>query len=81
MECVHGVAKHQTQLRDFHVECLGEKAPKAETSFILLCLFFSIVALRCLLVSAAQQSEPAPYIHTSPPFWISFPFRSPQSTE
>ena len=28
-----------------------------------------------------QQSESAIYTHTSPLFWISFPFRSPQITE
>ena len=32
-------------------------------------------------VSAEQQSESAICIHISPLFWISFPFRSPQSTE
>ena len=36
---------------------------------------------RAVLVSLAQQSESAVCIHTSLPFWISFPFRSPQSTE
>ena len=34
-----------------------------------------------VLVSAVQQSESAIRIHISPLFWISFPFRSPQSTE
>ena len=34
-----------------------------------------------MLVSTVQQSESALRIHTSPLFWISFPFRSPQSTE
>ena len=34
-----------------------------------------------LLVSAVQQSESAVCIHISPLFWISFPFRSPQSIE
>ena len=34
-----------------------------------------------VLVSAVQQSESAMCIHTSPLFGISFPFRSPQSTE
>ena len=32
-------------------------------------------------VSAVQQSKSAICIHISPLFWISFPFRSPQSTE
>ena len=80
MECVYGVAKHQIWLRDFHVECLVHSISR--NIFYFTCLFvLSIVALRCLLVSAAQHSEPARYIHTSSPFWISFPFRSPQSTE
>ena len=34
-----------------------------------------------LLVSAVPQSKSAIRIHTPPLFWISFPFRSPQSTE
>ena len=34
-----------------------------------------------MLVSVVQQSELAMGILTSPLFWISFPFRSPQSTE
>ena len=34
-----------------------------------------------VLVSLVQRSESAVCIHTSLPFWISFPFRSPQSTE
>ena len=34
-----------------------------------------------LLVSALQQRESAIHIRISPHFWISFPFRSPQSTE
>ena len=33
------------------------------------------------LVSAVQQSESAIRLHMSPLFWISFPFRPPQSTE
>ena len=40
-----------------------------------------LVALQCLVVSALQQSESAIHIHISSLFWISFPFRSPQSTE
>ena len=36
------------------------------------------VVLQC---SATQQSESAKHTHISPLFWISFPFRSPQSTE
>ena len=34
-----------------------------------------------MLVSAVQQTESTMHIHISPLFWISFPFRSPQSTE
>ena len=34
-----------------------------------------------VLVSAVQQSESAIYVHIYPLFWVSFPFRSPQSTE
>ena len=34
-----------------------------------------------VLVSAVQQSESALCTHTSPHFWISFPFGSPQSSE
>ena len=55
--------------------------------------FYGTAALHCVLVSAAQGNESAtciyisiyPYIYIcmyiSPPPWISFPFRSPQSTE
>ena len=34
-----------------------------------------------VLVSVVQQNESAPHTHVSPPFWISFPFRSPWSAE
>ena len=34
-----------------------------------------------MLISTLQQSESAIHIHISPPFWISVPFRSQQSTE
>ena len=44
--------------------------------FIGVELLYSVV-----LVSAVQQSESAICIHISPLFYISFPFRSPQSTE
>ena len=43
--------------------------------FIGVQLLYSVV-----LVSAVQQSEDI-RIHISPPFWISFPFRSPRSNE
>ena len=44
--------------------------------FIRVQLFYNVV-----LVSTVQQSESAIHIHISSPFWISLPFRSPQSTE
>ena len=46
-------------------------------------LIFIGVQLLCnaVSVSAVQQSESALHIHISPLFWISFPFRSSQSTE
>ena len=34
-----------------------------------------------VLVSTVQQSESAIHTHIFPLFWISFPFRSPQSIE
>ena len=34
-----------------------------------------------VLVSAVEQSESPIHIHTSPLFWVSFPFRSPQSID
>ena len=47
--------------------------------------FSSLIGVQLLynvvLVSAVQQSESAIHIHISPSFWISFPFRSPQTTE
>ena len=51
--------------------------------FLLFFLFFIGVQLlyNVVLVSAVQQSESAICIHISTLFWISFPFRSPQSTE
>ena len=41
---------------------------------------WSIVALQCC-ICIIQQSAPVIRIHISPLFWISFPFRLPQSTE
>ena len=41
----------------------------------------TVVALQCCFISAVLQSESAVCIHISSPFWISFPFRLPQSTE
>ena len=49
-------------------------------------IFFNILIgvqllYNVVFVSAVEQSESAISISTSPLFWISFPFRSPQSTE
>ena len=44
--------------------------------FIGVQLLYNVV-----LISAGPQSESVIHVHTSTPFWISFPFRSPQSTE
>ena len=44
--------------------------------FIGVQLLYNVV-----LVSTVQQSESGVCIHISPLFWISFPFRSPQSIE
>ena len=43
--------------------------------------FFGVQLLYNVFISAAQQIESAVCIHTSALFWISFSFRSPQSTE
>ena len=44
--------------------------------------FFKVELLyNVVLVSALQPSESAIRVHTSLPFWISFPLKSPQSTE
>ena len=44
--------------------------------FIGVQLLYNVV-----LISTVQQSEAGMHVHTSTPFWISFPCRSPQSTE
>ena len=50
--------------------------------FIYFLLFIGVQLLyNVVLVSTVQQSESAIRINISPLFWISFPFRSPQSTE
>ena len=53
--------------------------------YFLSFLFLIFIAVQLLynvvLVSAVQQSESAVRIHIAPVFWISFTFRSPQSTE
>ena len=51
------------------------------SGFGFVFVFWSIVAYNVVLVSALQKSESAIHIHISPRFWISFPFRSPLSTE
>ena len=47
----------------------------------LINFYRSIVGIQCVLVSAVQKSQSAIHIHIPPLFWISFPFRLPQSTE
>ena len=47
----------------------------------MVVLFFGILFYSAVLVLAVQQTESAVCIHISPLFWISFLFRSPQSTE
>ena len=54
---------------------------KSQTQLKRLSMHACIVALQMLLLSAAQQSGPTILTHISPLFWISFPFRSPQSIE
>ena len=50
--------------------------------FFFFLIFFGVELLyNIVLVSTVQQSESAIYIHISPLFWISFAFRSPESTE
>ena len=51
-------------------------------SLLFLLIFIGVQLLyNVVLVSAVQPSESVIHIHISPLFWISFPFRSPQSTE
>ena len=50
------------------------------TGFIFKLICIGVWLLyNAVLVSAGQQNESAVRIHSSPPFWTSFPFRSPQS--
>ena len=42
--------------------------------------YWSISVLNIVLVSTVQKSEVAIHMHICPLFWISFPFRSQQST-
>ena len=49
---------------------------------IFLNFFIGVELLyNVVLVSTVQQSESAIRRHISPPFWISFPLRSPQNIE
>ena len=55
-------------------------------SLSLFFFYWSITALQCRLISAAQQSEAIRHIHTSPSSWTSLPAlshttRSSHSTE
>ena len=51
--------------------------------FIYLFIYFIGLQLlyNVVLVSTVQQSELAVCVHITPLFWLSFLFRSPQSTE
>ena len=53
--------------------------------FWFIYLFINFIGLQLLynvvLVSTVQQSELAVCVHITPLFWLSFLFRSPQSTE
>ena len=58
-------------------------SPSNEHSGLIFLLIFIAVELLydVVLLSSVQQSESAVCIHISPCFWISFPFRPPQSIE
>ena len=52
------------------------------TVYLFSSVFIGVELLyHVVLISAVQQSESARFTHISPLFWISFPFRPPQSTE
>ena len=55
---------------------LSHQGSSQGSFFFLIVLLYSVE-----LVSAVQQSESAIYIHLSSLFWISCPFRSPESIE
>ena len=60
--------------------CMDKTTPVAlyfSFLFFKINFYWSIVALQSL-VSTVQQNEPTTHIHIFPPFWTSFPFRSPQ---
>lgn len=53
---------------------------KAASKPVFLLLFsWSVVAFDAVSVSAVYNELNQLYVHTYPPFWISVPFRSPQS--
>ena len=54
------------------------KTAQKQGMCFLINFYWSIGALQYLLVSAVQQNQPAIHVYTSPPFWTSFPFRSPK---
>ena len=57
--------------------------PNEHSGLISFLLIFIAIELLydVVLLSSVQQSESAVCIHISPCFWISFPFRPPQSIE
>ena len=60
-----------------YIKVFGQTIYRLYTKFLnQFLLLYNVV-----LVSAIQQSESVTHIHISPLFKISFPFRSPQSTE
>jgi len=53
-------------------------APLSHHLFIFLLIFNEIeLFYNVVFVFTVQQNESAIHIHTFPPFWTSFPFRSP----
>ena len=54
-----------------------KEAPK----YPLIFCYWSIVANQCCVSFYMQWNESAIHLHIYSPFWISFPFRSPQSIE
>ena len=64
---------------------LGQASEWVERQYYNFIYFKNFIGIQLLYtavsVSTVQQSESAVHIHISPIFWISFPFRSPQSIE